>query len=129
MYEKNNLDTFRILFLIKGILALVFSLVPLIYVFIGQTVGKMAMADPNPPPFDIATFFSAIGFFGFAWLVFVGVMALLASKYIREERKYTFIIVAAVVNGLSGILGLLLCIFTIIELNKNYAREIFGRNR
>ena len=32
---SNNLSTFRILFIIKGVLATMFSFVPLLYVFLG----------------------------------------------------------------------------------------------
>jgi len=50
---------------------------------------------------------------------------LLASKYIKEQRNYTFIFVVAIVNAITGILGILLAVFTLIELSKPHIKELF----
>ncbi|MCB0401339.1 MAG: hypothetical protein KDD41_04600 [Flavobacteriales bacterium] len=124
---SNNLNTFRILFLVKGILALVFSLIFVLYAGIGVFVGELVEADSYGPPFNPGIIFIIVGAFGFIFTVALGVLALLVSKYIKERRNYTFIYVVALINALSGVLGILLAIFTLIELSKAEVKAEFSR--
>lgn len=123
----NNLNTFRILFLIKGILALVFSLFFIFYIGMGIFVGELIQSDPHGPPFNPGIIFIIVGAFGFIFTVALGVLALLVSKYINERRNYTFIYVVALINALSGVLGILLAIFTLIELSKPEVKAEFSK--
>ncbi|TBW28694.1 hypothetical protein EZJ28_08145 [Gramella sp. KN1008] len=124
--ENHNLNVFRVLFLIKGIFTLLISLFPLLYVFMGLFIFNNEFED-----FDnfglTGLIFVTIGSVIFLFLIGLGILTILAGKYLGERRKYDFIFVIAILNCLTGILGILLGIFTIIELNKPNVKRLFGK--
>jgi hypothetical protein len=121
---KNNLNTFRTLFLVKGILNLCFSLFPLIYLFVGLFILNNVSVDDNML-FNPGLIFVVVGIVGFLVLVTIGIITLVASKYIKLETHYKFIFVASIITALTGVLGILLCIFTLIELSKPEVKALF----
>ncbi len=125
----NNLSTFRILFLVKGIITLLFSVFPLFYIAIGGFLGNVDELNfgPDAPPFNIGLIFIIFGIFFFVLVVTMGILNILASNFLKEVKNYNFIFVMAVLNCFTGILGILLGVFTIIELNKPHVKELFGR--
>lgn len=128
--KSNNLDTFKTLYLIKGILTLLMSFIPLIYIFLGGFLSTMIEMEEiqDPPPFDIGLIFMIIGVVALIFIVGTGVATILASNYIRDRKNYTFILVVAILNCFSGILGILLGVFTIIEINKPEVKELFEQS-
>ena len=68
-----------------------------------------------------------IGCVGAFFALVFGILTLMASKYLKEASHYNFILVMAVLNCLTGVLGILLGVFTIIELNKPEVRVLFNR--
>ncbi len=126
---SNNLNTFRILFLIKGILTLCFSVIFIVYAVFGVFMGNMAeFSNPSDPlPFNPGHIFLIIGMVGFIFSIAIGILALMASKHLKEISNYNFIIVAAGINGITGILGILLAAFTIIELSKPEIKALFNK--
>lgn len=128
--SSNNLNLFQTLFLIKGIMTLLFSLLFIVYAFIGGFLGNIfeASNDANPISFNPGIIFIIIGSIGFIISLVMGILTLLASKYLKEIKNYNFIFVVAVLNCLTGILGIVLCIFTIIELNKPLVKELFNKH-
>ncbi len=128
--SSNNLNLFQTLFLIKGIMTLLFSLLFIVYAFIGGFLGNIfeASNDANPISFNPGIIFIIIGIIGFIISLVMGILTLLASKYLKEIKNYNFIFVVAVLNCLTGILGIVLCIFTIIELNKPLVKELFNKH-
>lgn len=131
--EKNNLPTFRILYLVSGILSFVFSFIPLIYVGIGLFFGEIYNEYPRTSrdamPFNPGMFFVVFGLIFFVIIITMGILNLLVAKYIKETRNYNFVFAMAIVNCLGGILGILLGVFTLIEIHKPYAKELFGVNK
>lgn len=123
--ENHNLNIFRILFLIKGIFTIMVSFFPLIYVFMGMFIFNNEFQDHHLGWMGIT--FMLIGVVVFLFLLALGVVTILAGKYIGERRYYDFIFVIAILNCFSGILGILLGIFTILELNKPQVKELFGK--
>ncbi len=125
--QKNNLDTFRILYLIKGILTLLFSLFFLVYAGMGQLFNTaIKHADQTQEiPFEFGWIFIIIGGIGFIFSIALGILTLLASKYIKQVKNYNFIFAMAIVNCLTGILGILLGVFTLIELTKPEIKALF----
>ncbi|MGI9541825.1 MAG: hypothetical protein ACR2MX_01125 [Cyclobacteriaceae bacterium] len=125
----NNLNTFRILFIVKGILTLVVSFFPLVYIAMGVFLGSAAFTEANnPPPFNIGIIFVIMGAFFFVLLVALGIVTLFAAKYLNEIRNYNFIFVVAILNCLTGVLGILLGVFTLIELNKPEVKVLFEKS-
>lgn len=127
--STNNLYSFKILYLIKGILTLCFSLFFTIYIGLGIFMLKSPefQYESSDFPFHPGNLIFVIGAIGFIIAVVIGVLTILASKYIKERRNYNFIFAIAIVNALTGVLGILLAVFTIIELNKPEVKELFEK--
>lgn len=125
----NNLYSFRILFLIKGILTLCFSLLFLVYGLMGVFLSNVDdfQSQSDELPFNPAIILMVIGAIGFIFAVAIGTLTLLAGKYIKEHKNYTFIFTIAIVNALTGVLGILLAVFTLIELNKPEVKKLFEK--
>ncbi|MEJ1222229.1 hypothetical protein [Sediminicola sp. 1XM1-17] len=124
---NNNLNTFSILYLVKGILTLSISLFFVFYVFIGFVIGNSDdwRYETDSLPINPAIIIIAIGAIGVIISIIMGILTLMASKYLRDTKNYNFIFVMAVINCLTGILGILLGIFTIIELMKPDVKQLF----
>ena len=124
----NNLNLFRIFFLIKGILNLLFTLFFVAYALIGMFVMNVNIHDHDEMLyFNPGWIFLVIGSVGAFFALALGIVTLLASKYLRDVSHYNFILVVAVLNCLTGILGILLGVFTIIELNKPEVKALFEK--
>lgn len=126
---EKNLNTYRILFLIKGIFDLLISLIGLLYIVIGSFVGDAMRNDPfyndANMPFDPSSLFVTVGVILIVISLVTGIPALIATSKIQKRENRSFIIVAASLNCLTGILGILLCIFTVLELQKPQVKEVF----
>ncbi|GAB5418544.1 MAG: hypothetical protein Crog4KO_03010 [Crocinitomicaceae bacterium] len=129
---EKNLNTYRILFLIKGIFDLLIIIIGAIYALLGSVMSEQmqrdAMRTGQELPFDPSTFFTIIGIVLVLIAIITGVPALMASARFKQKRGRTFIIVAAGINCLTGILGIILCIFTVMELSKPAVKEVFAEN-
>ncbi|TBN04877.1 hypothetical protein EYD45_06345 [Hyunsoonleella flava] len=127
--KPNNLNTFRILYLVKGILTICFSLFFIFYAGMGlffNTAIERSQQDVEMP-FNFGWLFVAIGIIGIIACVSIGILNLLTSKYLKEIKNYNFIFAIAIVNCLTGVLGIVLGVFTLIELTKPEIKELFGK--
>lgn len=126
----NNLNTFKILYLVNGILSLLGAIFLTFYfLFFLQVFSEINAVNPNEQmPFDPTTFFSVFIIIGLCFSIAFSVLSFLTSKFIKEEKNYNFIFVVAILNCLTGILGILLGVFTLIELNKPHVKEVFGKS-
>ncbi len=126
----HNLSTFSTLFIVKGVLSFFVSLFFLLYAGMGSVFSSIPEFQENPEvPFNPGMIFIVIGIMGFLICVAMGILNLITAKYIKEQRKYTFVFAIAIVNCLTGILGILLGIFTILEINKPHVKELFEKNK
>ena len=135
--EKNNLSTLKTLFIIKAILSLLTTLF-IMFVFFGMgafiaqdiagpggSQGDLQVPTPTDMPFNP---FVLIGSFGLVIVLLslaLTIVTFMAAKYIGERRKHTFILVVSILNIISGILGLALGIFALIEINKPHVQKLF----
>ena len=124
--EDHNLRIFKILYIIKGIITLAFSVLPLLYIFLGLFIFQK---DELPEEHNQigGAIIMFIGITIFLFLLVLGILTLLTAKYLGEKKNYDFIFVMAILNCLTGILGIILGIFTIIELNKPVVKRLFGK--
>lgn len=122
-----NLNTFKILFIIKGVFACFGMLIFMIYATMGQYMGQMMKNDPQfkRSGIDPSNLITMIGIVGMIFFISMAVLAFVAAKKLSDRKGQTIIIVAAVVNLFSGLLGLLLCIFTLIEMFKPEVKAVF----
>lgn len=120
----HNLDTFKILFIIKGILTLCFSLIPIFYIILGSVIFSHQANDGSQV---VGTIIVVAGILIFLFLLVLGIITIIAGNYLGRKTHYSFIFVVAIVNCFTGILGIVLGIFTLIELNKPQVRQLFGK--
>lgn len=126
--QSNNLSTFRVLFIIKGIFNLLGALFFVGYGFFMNMLFSEVGHDASAP-FEMSTFFGIISGLGFVVCLIFGIVTLIAAKYIGEARNYTFVLIASIMNCLTGILGILLGVFTILEINKPHVKVLFDQNQ
>lgn len=128
MQINNNLNTFRVLFLVKGILNLCFSLFFIFYLGIALALSTSTnyLNTNNDFPFNLPGVFVVIGCTGLILSISLGILTLLASQYIKALKHYNFIFVVAIINCFTGILGILLGVFCLIELNKPEVKKRFN---
>jgi H+/Cl- antiporter ClcA len=124
--KKNNLNTFRILFLVQGVLSLFASLIVIVYALVMMFVFTEITKHEGHLSFNPGLIFLVIGVIGFIFTATIGILNLLASKYLNEVRNSQFIFVVAIVSCLTGIL---LGIFTLIELGKPDVKKLFEENK
>lgn len=131
MQQPNNLNLFKTLFLVYGIFLLVFSLFPLIYVFMGGVFFALPEFNEidNELPFNPGIIFIVFGLIGFAILIALGIVAIKASKHIGNTTNYNFVLVASILICFTGLMGMLLGIFSIIEINKPEVKQLFPSKR
>ena len=126
--KPNNLDTYSTLFLIKGIFTSLFAFVPLLYIVFGSFLGAAIEADAQQEmPFDPGVFIVVAGIIGFLIMAAMAVVSFIASSNLKKRKGYQFIFVVAILNCLSGFLGILLGIFTLFELNKPHVKALFEK--
>ena len=124
--KDNNLNTLRILFIIKGVLTLITSFF-IIIMFLG--LGTFVLEDAAQQeeiPFNVKALLSSLGAVAFLISLALSIMTFLSAKYIRERRKHTFIVVTSILNCLGGILGMMLGIFALIELHQKHVKPLFA---
>lgn len=124
--EEHNLRIFKILYIIKGILTLAFSILPLLYIFLGIFIFQKDDLSQEDAQVG-GTIIIFAGSMIFLFLLVLGILTLLTAKYIGEKRNYDFVFVMSVLNCLTGILGIILGIFTILELNKPGVKRLFNK--
>lgn len=121
----NNLSTLRILHIIKAVVSILAALfILLIFGGSGLFVATQDLKN-NELPFNPGAIMASVGVFLSIAIAVTGVLNFLAAKYIREERNHTFIMIVSIINCFSGILGILLGIFTIIEIHREHVKELF----
>lgn len=126
-----NLNTYRILFLIKGILNLtgiiIFFFYAMIGVFTSKLIDDVAASDPGfqEIPLDPGRLFITIGVIGMIICAIVGTSLLIATKHWRNGTNRKLIITVSAINCLTGLLGIILCIFSIIELGRPEVKAVF----
>ncbi len=124
--EDHNLGIFKILYIIKGIIILLFSFLPLIFLVCGWYLMQdhgISEHESNISGIIMITTGCAI----FLFLLAIGILTLLTAKYLGEKKHYNFIFVMAIINCLTGILGIILGIFTILELSKPQVKRLFNQ--
>lgn len=127
METHNNLNTLKILFLIKGVFTFLFSLIFIFYGILGTFFASAPQlnSEVNNIPFGISSIFIIIGVIGFLLTVALGIATIMCSKYIGERSHHTFILVVAILSCFTGILGILLGVFTMIEISKPEVKALF----
>ncbi len=125
--QPNNLNTLKILFIIKAIFNLFGALFFAGYGFFISFIFSDMVHGAEEMPFDIATFVGVFAGVGAVISLVLAILTFLAAKYLGETRNHTFILVVSILNFFTGILGILLGVFTLIEINKPNVKPLFEK--
>ena len=126
--DEENLRLLTIFHYVVAGIAALFSFFPLLYVGMGAFMlcGKFDGPHPDAATRPMGWVFIAIGSFLFIMaLAFVTVIAL-GGRYLSRRRHYTFCMVVAAVACMFMPFGTVLGVFTIIMLQKDSIRQLFG---
>lgn len=131
---KNNLETFSILYIIKGCLLTIPSLFIIGSITFFSNLLKNSgdfhyeIQSQGELPFDpflILKYLASLGLVvTFAIIAFVA-SNFITAYYLKKKKNYYFIFTIAVLNLFTGILGMLLGVFTLIEITKPEVKSLF----
>src|SRR6266496_1738205 len=126
--DEENLRLLSIFHYVVAGIASLFGLFPLFYVGMGALMlcDKFDASHPDPMarPFGWVMIFIG-AFFFLACLAFV-VCLVIAGRYLTRRRHYTFCLVAAALACMFMPFGTVLGAFTIVVLQKDSVRQLFG---
>jgi hypothetical protein len=122
---SDNLDTLSTLHLVKGLLTYFFSLFFIFYAFMGGVIGQISMEQNTELPFDFSIIFYVVGSIGFLICMILGTLNLMSYSFLKKRKNHGFIFAISIINCLMGVLGIILGIFTIIEINKPHIKDQF----
>lgn len=128
--DYEHLKWLSVGFYVYAGLTALFACFPFIHLFVGIAMVSGSFDDgKNPPPPFFGWFFIGIAsvfiLLGFA----LAICNFLAGKYLKQQTKYTFCFVIAVINCMFAPLGTILGIFTIIVLLRDSVKALFeGQN-
>lgn len=126
--SKNNLDTLSILFYVWGGLKIFAALFVLIYVFMGAGLIAGGVYDGDTEMQFAGGFFLIFGLVGFLMIVAMGILNIMAGKYLTSKKNRMFCLIIAGLACLNAPLGTILGIFTIIEIEKPEIKRLFENN-
>lgn len=127
--DLEHLKWLSVGFYVYAGLTALFACFPLIHLALGIALitGNLDDGKNPPPPAFFGWFFvgAATIFIVIGWAL--AVASLLAGKYLKQQKNYTFIFVIAVISCMFAPLGTVLGIFTIIVLMRDSVKQLFGR--
>jgi len=126
----HNLDLLRVLYIVKACLNFLGVLLFVAYAgfgsFMFNMMGEFPSANQSEPfPTQLSWIFIIIGVVGALVFLVLAILTLVAAKNIKNRRGHTFILVVGIINCMSGILGIALGVFTLVELTKPHVRALF----
>lgn len=128
--DLSHLRTLAICHFVWGGLSMLFSSIFIIHIVLGALMVSGALptgkGQPPPPP-AMGWFFIATGgcVVLFGWTV--GVLVIYSGVCLRARKHWVFSIVIAGISCLSVPLGTLLGVFTLIVLNRESVKALYGR--
>jgi hypothetical protein len=127
--DHENLRLLSVFHYVVAGLAGLFSLFPIFHITMGALLLAGKLGDPNEQPADrlFGTLFIIMGLcmlvIGFAYTACIA----LAGRYLTRHRNYIFCLVMAALSCAFFPFGTVLGVFTIIVLQKDSVRQLFGR--
>lgn len=131
---KNNLDAFRVLYIIRGCLLAISSFFILSFLFLssfflttnGEYNFEMQSQGELPfDPFTIIKFLASIAILLAVLIIAFIVCHFLVASFIKKRKHYYFIFTISILSFFTGILGILLGVFTLIEITKPEVKALF----
>ncbi|KQC33075.1 hypothetical protein AAU57_06915 [Nonlabens sp. YIK11] len=129
--NDNYLNLLRILYIVKACFNFLGMFFFIGYAFMGTFFKAMVNTFPNPDqneahfPEAMHWIFVTVGTIGAVVLLTFGILTLIAASKINSRQGYNFIFVVGILNCFTGMLGIALGVFTIIELSKPQVKALF----
>ena len=125
--DQEHLRLLSIFHYVLAAIAALFSLMPVIHIAMGIAMLSGAFEQQKGPDAQfIGWLFVLLGgvfiVFGLAYAVLIS----LAGKYLVRRTHYTFCLVIACISCAFMPFGTVLGVFTIIVLNRDSVKELFG---
>jgi hypothetical protein len=108
-------------------LLFLFGLFPFIHLAIGIALVSGSFPDPSGkgPPAAFGWIFVAAAAIIILFMQTAAVCNLLAGRFIKQHKNYTFCFVMGAINCMFAPIGLILGVFTILLLLRDPVKEIF----
>jgi len=126
--DEENLRLLSIFHYVLAALAGFCSIFPLLYVGMGAMIllGKLEGAHPNPGDRIMGWVFIGLGVGLFLLGMGFVAAAILAGRYLSRRKHYTYCFTMGAVDCIFMPFGTVLGVFTIIVLQKEGVRSLFG---
>jgi hypothetical protein len=129
--DKEHVRILSIAYLVTAVMNALFSLLGLLYAFMGffmtTLMARMPAAPEKPPPPEaVVWMFAVLGLGMFAIMMTFGVLKYLTYRRLRQCRSRTFCMVVAGISCLGIPYGTLLGIFTFAVLTRPSVAKLFG---
>jgi ABC-type Fe3+ transport system permease subunit len=123
----HNLDLLRILYIVKACFNFLGVLGFIAYAVFGAFISSFIgnVPDSEPFPMQLSWIFVIIGAVGALIFLVMAILTLVAAKKIKNRQSHTFILVVGIINCISGMLGIALGVFTLVELTKPHVKALF----
>jgi len=127
--DNEHLNLLSLFHLISGIFTLVYSVFMALYfgffTFIFNLSGNFEEANSDFP-FEFMSFFMLICIIILVIAIALGVAKIFCSKFIKQKKNRIFCIVISCIECFSFPYGTLLGVLSIMVLNRNSVKEIYG---
>ena len=128
--DNEHLKLLSIFHYVKGGITALFACIPIIHVVLGLVfiiAPQVFGHGNNQPPAFVGLLLVMLGGFLilFGWTF--AALALIAGRCIGQRKHYTFCFVMACIECLFIPFGTVLGVFTILVLNRQSVKELFGR--
>jgi len=131
---KNNLETFRVLYIIKGCLLAIPSLFIIGMISFASSFLKnsgdyhyeiQSQGELPIDPFTILKYIASLGILAILLIIGFVVSNFLTAYFLKNKKNYYFIFTISILSLFTGILGMLLGVFTLIEITKPEVKALF----
>jgi hypothetical protein len=128
--DEEHLKLLRIGYLVSAGMNALFSLLGLLYVFLGVLMGTMFASmpmrtGPHPPPLFLGWFLGILGLGLFLVMITLAVLKFRAARCLKARRSRGFCMVVAGLSCLGFPYGTVLGVFTFLVLGRASIKALF----
>jgi hypothetical protein len=128
--DHEHLRLLSIAYLVSACLNALYSLLGLLYAFMGVFMSALIARAPvkpgqGPPPELMVWFFGLFGFAMFSIMVGVGALKFIAYRRLKQRRSRVFCMVVAGISCVGVPYGTLLGVFTFMVLGRPSVTKLF----